>query len=126
MKTQDSIIFLFSFPQKLHSSVSSWREFSKRRGERKKVIKITDREDTTSVRNGEGSRVEGTSGRRWGVKHRGRGFSHPPSNRVVVRVINGGNEKKKKTKLRDHCNSSSPSRLFPPLPPLNVSSPDHV
>lgn len=124
MKTQDSIIFLFSFPQKLHSSVSSWREFSKRRGERKKVIKITDREDTTSVRNGEGSRVEGTSGRGWGVKHRGRGFSHPPRRRPCDKW--GERKKKKKTKLRDHCNSSSPSRLFPPLPPLNVSSPDHV
>lgn len=124
MKTQDSIIFLFSFPQKLHSSVSSWREFSKRRGERKKVIKITDREDTTSKwRRIKGRRDigEGVGGK----TSRSRILS-PPSNRVVVRVINGGNEKKKKTKLRDHCNSSSPSRLFPPLPPLNVSSPDHV
>lgn len=35
----------------------------------------------------------------------------------------GGTKKKKKTKLRDHCNSSSPSRLFPPFPLLTFLRP---
>lgn len=72
----------FPFPQKIHSFFST-RIFKKKKNERNDA-KITDGYIRSKWRRIKGRRdIEG-------VKHRGRGFSHP---RVVVRVINGGEKK---------------------------------